>query len=448
MDHESRRLERAWLAQPDDQEALQRLIAARRRTGGAIPHELLERRVSPARTFKSRVSLRVWAVEPGSGTSREVGLTGPASHPVSVPAHRFWWVQPTMRVTDLELVAVLREVSAHDVPGLALDGCPIEDTGLRAIGATAPFLRWLSLRNCDRLTDTGVAALSRLTRLESLDLRGCLQVTDAAIDHLTSMTELARLDLTNCGQLTDRGLGPLAALRDLSRLRLEGCHKLTDRGVEELVEVAPHLVSLDLSYCQHLTDGAIERLGQLEALQRLSVVGCNRLTDRALELLGRMPKLTALSFGPSPTMRFTDAGLRHLAGLSRLTQLELDSCSGVTDGGLAHLASLHELTALNLGGCSLLTDDGLAHLANHPRLTRLRLWHCEQITDLGLEHLATVRSLADVDLSWCTEITDVGLARLRTLPALARVNLQGCDRTSAAGRVALHDSLRGCAVEV
>jgi hypothetical protein len=28
------------------------------------------------------------------------------------------------------------------------------------------------------------------------------------------------------------------------------------------------------------------------------------------------------------------------------------------------------------------------------------------------------------------------------------VNLQGCDRTSAAGRMALLDALRGCAVEV
>ena len=64
--------------------------------------------------------------------------------------------------------------------------------------------------------------------------------------------------------------------------------------------------------------------------QRLNVVGCNRLTDRALELLGRMPRLSALSFGPAPSMRFTDAGLAHLAGLSRLTKLELDSCSGIT----------------------------------------------------------------------------------------------------------------------
>lgn len=447
MDLEWRRLERAWQTEPDDQAALERAIAARRRHGVPVPVDMRERRIGPARTFSSRLQLRVWAVEPGGGT-REVGRTGYSGRPVAVPAHRVWWVQPATRITDLELVAVLREVTAQGVPGLSLDGCPIEDASLRAIGVAAPLLRWLSLRDCARITDDGVAALANLAQLESLDLRGCIRVTDAAIDHLACLGELTRLDLSGCGQVTDAGLAALAALRDLSRLRLEGCHQVTDAGVDQLVSAAPRLEALDLAWCQRLTDHAVERLQRLPALSRLSVVGCTRLTDGALERLGRMEGLSALGLGPAPTIRITDAGLGHLAGLARLTQLELESCEGITDRGLEHLARLEELTALNLGGCSLLSDRGLELLSSHPRLARLRLWRCEQVTDVGLGHLARVRTLVDLDLSWCAEVTDSGLERLHALPALTRVNLQGCDRTTVAGRAALDDALRGCAVEV
>src|SRR5690606_15356556 len=144
------------------------------------------------------------------------------------------------------------------------------------------------------------------------------------------------LDLSSCREITDAGLAALASLRELGKLRLEECRQVTDAGIEELAAALPRLEALDLGYCQRLTDDAVERLSRLPALSRLSVVGC-RLTDRALERLGRMQALRALGLGPATTVRITDAGLRHLAGLSRLTQLELDSCEGITDRGLEHL---------------------------------------------------------------------------------------------------------------
>src|SRR5687768_1228315 len=106
MDCEWRRLERAWLADPDDQVALRRAISARRRAGAVVSGDMLERRVEPASRFHSRHPLRVWALEPGAAAPREVGRTGYASRPISIPRHRHWWVQPATRITDLELVAV------------------------------------------------------------------------------------------------------------------------------------------------------------------------------------------------------------------------------------------------------------------------------------------------------------------------------------------------------
>lgn len=44
-------------------------------------------------------------------------------------------------------------------------------------------------------------------------------------------------------------------------------------------------------------------------------------------------------------------------------------------------------------------------------------------------------------------MTDAGLERLHAMPALARVNLELCYGITAAGRAALDDALRGCAVE-
>jgi hypothetical protein len=46
--------------------------------------------------------------------------------------------------------------------------------------------------------------------------------------------------------------------------------------------------------------------------------------------------------------RVTDDSLKHIAGLTELTDLELDNCSVVSDAGLEHLKGLVNLRSINL----------------------------------------------------------------------------------------------------
>src|SRR5690349_20083731 len=89
-DSDVRQLENAFRESPGDTVLLQRLIAARRRTGEALPGWMLEREVRPARRFESDLAFEVWAELP-EGEVRRVGST-PGG--VEVPAHRSWCRRP------------------------------------------------------------------------------------------------------------------------------------------------------------------------------------------------------------------------------------------------------------------------------------------------------------------------------------------------------------------
>ena len=68
-------------------------------------------------------------------------------------------------------------------------------------------------------------------------------------------------------------------------------------------------------------------------------------------------------------VHFTDAGLKHLSGLTRLRELSLMS-THVGDAGLVAIKGMTCLEVLDVCG-SLVTDAGLANLEGLTRLRRL-----------------------------------------------------------------------------
>ena len=52
----------------------------------------------------------------------------------------------------------------------------------------------------------------------------------------------------------------------------------------------------------------------------------------------------------------TDKGLRELAGLTRLTRLDLQYCAKVTDAGVRQLAGLRGLQRLELDYCAQVSE--------------------------------------------------------------------------------------------
>jgi Leucine-rich repeat (LRR) protein len=111
--------------------------------------------------------------------------------------------------------------------------------------------------------------------------------------------------------------------------------------------------------------------------------------------------------------KVTDAGLKDLAALKQLRNLDLNSTK-VTDAGLKDLAALKQLETLDLDNTKV-TDAGLKDLAALKELQILTL-NGTKVTDAGLKDLAALKQLDALDLRH-TKVTDIGVKDLkRALP--------------------------------
>jgi hypothetical protein len=135
-------------------------------------------------------------------------------------------------------------------------------------------------------------------------------------------------------------------------------------------------------------------------------LGGTEVTDAGLKELAGLKKLSSLSLGATGV---TDAGLKDLAGSKNLSSLSLHSTK-VTDAGLKALAGLKDLSYLNLGGTHVM-DEGLKHLAGLKNLSSLSLGDTK-VTDTGLKELTDLKKLSYLDLGG-TKVTEKGVGELQ-----------------------------------
>jgi hypothetical protein len=139
----------------------------------------------------------------------------------------------------------------------------------------------------------------------------------------------------------------------------------------------------------------------------------NGLGDAALVHIGKIATLTHLTFGDH---EITDAGLKHLVNLKKLTYLNLcfpDKKHGgmISDKGMDEIARIASLETLDLRATQI-TDAGLAKLQTLPKLKEL-LVNGTAITDKGLVHLHPVKSLRIFNVFNCKGVTADGIAGLK-----------------------------------
>jgi endonuclease YncB( thermonuclease family) len=164
-----------------------------------------------------------------------------------------------------------------------------------------------------------------------------------------------------------------------------------------------------------------------------------KVTEAGLGQLKNLPNLRSVDLG---SQGVTDGGLKHLATLRQLEELNINwskvspaavlalvqdrsnmrrlEIGGVPfrDEDLAKLKNLTELRTLSLRG-TLVTDKGMEHLKPFGKLQRLSLMSTS-VGDAGLERLAGLTNLEDLDLDR-TKITDAGLAKIKNLRNLRRL---------------------------
>ena len=143
--------------------------------------------------------------------------------------------------------------------------------------------------------------------LWELDMTSCQAVTDAAFVHLQGIRVL---DMSACNQpaITDAGLAHLVGVQKLS---IDGCTQatLTDAAFAPLRGIRV----FNMGFCHQLTDAAFVNL---EGVHTLLMEDCFQLavTDAALANLKGIQCLMLRNC----SIPFTEVGLAHLKGLTRL----------------------------------------------------------------------------------------------------------------------------------
>lgn len=130
-----------------------------------------------------------------------------------------------------------------------------------------------------------------------------------------------------------------------------------------------------------MTDDAMERLTRLDHLTRLSLGGSKRLTDAGLRHLAHMPELQELDLSEYPGGRITDRGLEVLQHLPELRKFQMCWQRSISDAGVANLAFCNHLESVDLMGTP--TGDGaIRALTGKLRLRRFKTGRL--VTDAGL----------------------------------------------------------------
>jgi len=114
--------------------------------------------------------------------------------------------------------------------------------------------------------------------------------------------------------------------------------------------------------------------------------------------------------------------------LSKLKSLKSLNLMGakLTDGGLKAIAELENLEQLNLHGCEKIEGPGLQLLVQLKHLKELDLGHVlgePGIRDDGFGHLAMMTSLEELSQRHCSEFSPNSLYRLKGLKNLKTINL-------------------------
>lgn len=329
----------------------------------------------------------------------------------------------------------------------------ITDSGLANLSKLTK-LRWLCLKSCGQVTGSGLAALENLPLLEHLDLT-YTQVTSAAVERLQRLPSLRELSLSACMQFHGRSLAMLAKIPGLRRLELRGCPTLSAPDIAPLAQLR-ELTYLDLGNCQGrfrgqtlslggeaekdlpkedgigITDASIEALADLK-LETLLLGGSESLTDGMGDTLAKMTTLRTLDLSGLP--KITGALLAKLP--NGLTSLSIDHNARLDSRAFHNLPALPQLTTLGLTGLPGLTDDDLRLILDGKSLTTLRLGGATairgkggvdlppdpSITSKAADLLASQKQLAHLSLGGNANWIDKGvIEKLATLPVLAELD--------------------------
>ena len=343
------------------------------------------------------------------------------------------------RLMNNDCIRGLVECCPLDLLKLDLSGCTsITNDALIHVARRCLFLRSLTLKDIQHISDAGVMHLTRCTKLTELNLSACHKVTDSSLALVAqACTCIKRLDVGLCENVTGDSVS-LFARSSLRRLNVE-YNRITDAAVCNIARSAQYLRHLNLSWCSDITDASLVALANgVNSLQRIDLSRCFQITDYAIQAIAtRFPSLTMLSLNRCANI--TDRGLEPLAdNCPQLQELDL-SGPGITDVGLINVVSrCTGIEVLFLKGCTGITQHSITAIANHlPRLSSLAIGgkRCtEALGDEAISELVTHNPmLTSLDIAHCLRVTDFGVAKIAYhCHAIRELNIASCPITGEA----------------
>lgn len=347
--------------------------------------------------------------------------------------------RPSIAVwADPSLLALSQQRQAQ----LSPPESPSPPTPARKLSSSSPFTSPSTLPSKSRLASMLLEERGLALRLmHHLEFDSVLQL--AATSHalrsqLFSPALLTRVDLESVHKrVTDDVLTALSGTigPHVQSLSLAHCFHITDTGLITLLEQCTQLDELNLNSCWLITDTSL--LALPASVKRLDLSNCRKITDRGLyHVVGGLTHLT-LSYCKNVTNR--SMALMGEKSNTRLEYLNLQRCTTISDAGFEtwQQQQMAALRSIDLSDCSFLTDKAIHRLVHAaPRLENVCLSFCCALSESAVEAIALLPNLSKLDLSFCgAAVSDASIsillaARSNTLQVL---NLRGCIRLSAMG---------------
>ncbi|CAG5125019.1 unnamed protein product [Candidula unifasciata] len=349
-----------------------------------------------------------------------------------------------------DALGVLAKISNLSLDVVSLKGCSqMSDKGLKLLVGQQHALKCLDVSECKGIgndKDLFRILANNLPHLHTLMMRNCAKVGQCDVTALSGIGSLRNLDMGEVLRLFDRDLvkGLCCQGQRLTSLYMPSCPDIGDEFIIELCKSSTNLIDLDLSSCIRLTDASLHAITRnLTSLQTLRLSRCRELSD--IGVLGYIPDKGIV---PRFTFDFDHEGcpccrerdstvfrkpgnirdhrscvarayislqngepMFMLSNLKSLLVLDLSFCPRITNFGITEAVRFKDLRSLAVSGLPKLNDSAVTAIAQHnPSLEEVRITSNTMVTDVGVYELVShCLQLNILDLNQCPALTDVCL---------------------------------------
>lgn len=268
------------------------------------------------------------------------------------------------RALDDAMVADL--TSGAKLESLAVTNSLLGDASVEAIAKAFPDLVELDLSSNTNLSSAAIKWIAELGKLRRLTLMQT-RLNDLGGRRLAKLRDLETLDLRGNMEAGDMTLGVIAGLPKLRSLKHRST-AVTDEGLARLA-ASTSLESL-LIQDFAITSAAGPHLAKLRTLESLEVFRCPGFGSEGVLALAGLP-LTRLSLRDLPDVG--DAALEVLGMLPTLRRLTLHELASVGDRGAARIAAARQLQSLDIWSLPTLTDATAEVIAGLPAIEEISI---------------------------------------------------------------------------